>query len=448
MLKSLEFHGVGPAKAFGPVEFSPRLNFITGDNGLGKSFLLDIAWWALTRTWARDVPVVPRPALMSGNRINLTKASIRYTYSKATPGDFSETSRFDRSNQVWPLKQGRPAIPGVVIYAGVDGSFSAWDPARNYWNDKDAQAAARPRAFNFRPDDVWNGLEGPDGMRYCNGLIRDWVSWQKGREAVFDDLIKVLEALSPDGIEALQPGDPVRLGFDVTEYPSLRMPYGQDVALIHASAGMRRIAALAYLLVWTWREHELACRQTGRKPAKEIVFLIDEIECHLHPQWQRRIVPALLRVMTALTGKKVPVQLIVATHSPLVLASVEPDFDEARDSIFSIAIGEGREATIEREVWAKQGDVANWLVSEAFGLRQARSVDAEIAIEAAEAWMRDDREALPAGLDSEKAIDRELRRTLPGGDHFWPRWIVHVERQGGAVTPRAAVKSTRSRGRA
>ena len=34
------------------MEPSRRLNLITGDNGLGKSFLLDIAWWTLTRTWA------------------------------------------------------------------------------------------------------------------------------------------------------------------------------------------------------------------------------------------------------------------------------------------------------------------------------------------------------------------------------------------------------------
>jgi hypothetical protein len=31
---------------------------ITGDNGLGKSFLLDVAWWALTRTWAGH-PALP-----------------------------------------------------------------------------------------------------------------------------------------------------------------------------------------------------------------------------------------------------------------------------------------------------------------------------------------------------------------------------------------------------
>ena len=40
------------------IHFKPRMNFLTGDNGLGKTFLLDIAWWVLTRTWAR-MPVIP-----------------------------------------------------------------------------------------------------------------------------------------------------------------------------------------------------------------------------------------------------------------------------------------------------------------------------------------------------------------------------------------------------
>lgn len=37
-------HNVGPAPEM-EVELAPRLNLITGDNGLGKSFLLDVAFW-------------------------------------------------------------------------------------------------------------------------------------------------------------------------------------------------------------------------------------------------------------------------------------------------------------------------------------------------------------------------------------------------------------------
>ena len=358
------------------------------------------------------------------------RPGIAYAYSRSTAGDLEETSLFDRSEQAWPVKQGRPPIPGVVIYAGVDGSFSAWDPARNYWQDKTSPSFERLRAFNFTPEQVWYGLEGGGGIRHCNGLIQDWVLWQKSQDPTFDDLAKVLAALSPSRDEQLHAGDPVWIGLDVKDYPSLRMPDGQNVALIHASAGMRRIAALAYLLVWTWREHKIACEQTGRKPAKEIIFLVDEIECHLHPQWQRRIVPALLRVMQALTGKSVPVQLIVATHSPLVLASAEPDFDDDQDALFNIVLRD-KQAHIERATWAKRGDVVDWLVSDAFGLAQARSVEAEQAIEAAEAWMRGERSRLPEKLATEAAIHEELLRVLPGGDHFWPRWVVWVDEQKG-----------------
>jgi hypothetical protein len=82
------------------------------------------------------------------------------------------------------------------------------------------------------------------------------------------------------------------------------------------------------------------------------------------------------------------------------------------------------------QAWAKQGDVIGWLVSDTFGLHQGRSLEAERAIEAAEAWMREDLAELPAELSSQEAIHEELKRVLPGHDPFWPRWVVELERAG------------------
>lgn len=48
----------------------------------------------------------------------------------------------------------------------------------------------------------------------------------------------------------------------------------------------------------------------------EGVLLIDEVENHLHPQWQRRIVSILQRLFPNL-------QIIMTTHSPFVVSSVE-----------------------------------------------------------------------------------------------------------------------------
>lgn len=46
------------------------------------------------------------------------------------------------------------------------------------------------------------------------------------------------------------------------------------------------------------------------------IVLIDEIDLHLHPRWQRRVVPKLLEIFPN-------VQFVVTTHSPLVLSSID-----------------------------------------------------------------------------------------------------------------------------
>ena len=47
----------------------------------------------------------------------------------------------------------------------------------------------------------------------------------------------------------------------------------------------------------------------------EGIILIDEIDLHLHPQWQRRVLPALTQTFPNC-------QFIVTTHSPQVLSEV------------------------------------------------------------------------------------------------------------------------------
>ena len=50
-----------------------------------------------------------------------------------------------------------------------------------------------------------------------------------------------------------------------------------------------------------------------KKPA---ILLIDEIENHLHPTWQRRVIPALLEHFPGL-------QIFATTHSPFVVAGLK-----------------------------------------------------------------------------------------------------------------------------
>lgn len=422
MLQKLTLTNIGPASQFGPIEFGSRLNVITGDNGLGKSFILDTAWFALTRTWARKTPAQPMKGQFD------RKSSISATFDAATkPHDF--TCPYSTIKNNWDIKPGRPPIPGIVLYAGVDGSFSVWDPARNYWVA--SQVEEMPKFFDFSPTQIKEGLKDANGNNHCNGLYTDWVRWQQSvlpeSQELWKALTEVLHILSPSPEEPLVPGNPTRMGISVTDIPSIRMPYGSDVPLPLASAGIQRIASLAYLLVWSWSEYKKVAERIQKPLVRDIVFLIDEIESHLHPQWQRRIIPSLLKVMTALTKDQLNIQLIVATHSPLIMASIEPNFNEETDAIFNIQLNQNCEAEVVKQPWCKQGTAADWLVSSSFGLQQARSIEAETAIEAAEAFMRGDFDALPKQLQTKDAIHKQLVKVLPSHDRFWPRWIVNTK---------------------
>jgi hypothetical protein len=406
MLEYLHLNNVGPAPEL-RYEAAERLNLITGDNGLGKSFLLDVAWWALTRTWSGTIAL---PTTQKGG-------AIEYVVHGKSGAAEPVISKFRRENESWPLTAKRPAMPGIVVYIRIDGGFSVWDPARNYWRSDPDRAAA----YHFTSSEVWDGLTIGE-RRASEGLERDWVSWQEGRKPQFEALEEVLRVLSPAG-EMLRAGPPRRLFLgEGRDRPTLLVG-SQEVPVALASAGVRRALALAYFLVWAWHEHRVAAKLLDRAPEDRFVILFDEPETHLHPRWQRTIVPTLMAAIDALRGaKNTPPQLLIATHAPLVLASIEPMFSPELDELFHLKIVDGKVA-LETGGWATQGDVSEWLLSDVFGLQQPRSLEAERAIEAAEALMRGERH-LPKGLSTKQAIHKQLQRLLPANDQFWPRWLL------------------------
>jgi hypothetical protein len=430
MLAELHLKDVGPGKQF-DVEFGKRLNLFTGDNGLGKTFLLDVAWWTLTGTWAGNAGF-PR----QGEKEPLIQSRF---WDKTGDSSNLLESQYDWSQQNWVNKnQAMPdqLLPGLVIYARVDGRFSVWDPVRNDWEftflKKEREATVRfhrLKAYLFDADTLWKGLEDGDKI-LCNGIIRDWVNWQyhpdQNERSPFQVLTRILAQLSPLSLETLKPGKPIRVSIsDVRDIPTIEFPYG-TVPVTMVSAGVRRILGLAYLLTWIWYEHTQAADLIGQEPCRQLTLLLDEAESHLHPFWQRSLLPSVLEVASALDAN-IQTQVIATTHSPLVLASVEPYFDESLDRLFLFELKD-REVALNQVPWIKQGDTVGWLTSEVFGLKQARSREAELAIESAEAFMRgEDMSAYPENLRTKDQIHAELQRLLPGHDPFWPRWIVKTE---------------------
>lgn len=424
MLEYLRLKNTGPAPEMA-LEFASRVNLLTGDNGLGKSFLLDAAWWTLTRLWPREVNRRMTCGLQAQPHDRTRPASIRFRLT-ARSKSVETTATYSPKAEEWVFRPGRPWNAGLVVYAHADGSFSVWDPARNLGPRK------RRAAYVFTEAEVWDGLwTEVDGrsVPVCNGLVRDWSGWIRAQDESAAAMAAALRALSP-GVqnEVLEPGRLMRLSVDdPLDYPSIKTNYAGSVPILHASSGVRRACALAYVLTWAWSEHRLAAEQLGEEVTERVIMLFDEVESHLHPRWQRSILRALRDFGSEDTqpfaGRAL--QLVAATHSPLVLGSTEAWFDPAKDAWFDLdLVDTPPRVSLQRRHYTPRGSAGYWLTSEAFDLATDRgSVEAERAILRARALLRKPDPQLDEVMD----VHRELRAVLPDPDVFWVRWNSFVE---------------------
>ncbi|CBN59314.1 MULTISPECIES: AAA family ATPase [Kamptonema] len=90
---------------------------------------------------------------------------------------------------------------------------------------------------------------------------------------------------------------------------------GQELIVNQLSDGEKCLLAMVGDLA-----RRLAIANPGLENPLEgsAVVLIDEIELHLHPKWQREIIPALTRTFPNC-------QFIITTHSPQVISQIKPD---------------------------------------------------------------------------------------------------------------------------
>lgn len=389
---------VGPLQAV-DLPLGRQLTLLTGDNGLGKSLLLDLAFAA-----AGGFAASPRFAALP--------------FSNGNGWSFLRDRSF---NLVHPESYPAPWEFTLTLYAHVSGNFYVLDPALVH----DSQ---RPQAgcLVLNQSELMDGRsakEDPQATPF-EGMVRDLVHWQAAdpkRWAAFEAVLAVLNGrLTIGEAPAFCFGEPKRVHErDARKFPMLKLPHGL-VSLDLASAGMRRILSLAYVLVWAWHNH-LEVAALRQKPSVwNLLLLVDEMDIHLHPKWQRGILPALLAVGQALEPE-VQVQVVAATHSPLVLASLEPHLDPSRQKLFHLEDGPTHTVIQELPLEAN-GDVDAWLRSEAFGLRESRSSEAEaLMLEAS-------RLSPQASAESKQKVEAELARLLGPTDPFWLRWrLVHPE---------------------
>lgn len=92
---------------------------------------------------------------------------------------------------------------------------------------------------------------------------------------------------------------------------------GQILPFASLSDGQRSLIVLAADLAWRSVQLNPHLGRTAPQQTPGVV-LIDEIELHLHPQWQRTVIGKL-------TGAFPKVQFVMTTHSPQVVSNADPE---------------------------------------------------------------------------------------------------------------------------
>jgi len=232
---------------------------------------------------------------------------------------------------------------------------------------------------------------------------RDRARAANARDRVASLLTKVL----PD-VTAVEPvtADPVK---GVTHLMA-RTPYG-----------MRRIAELGFgyqtTLAWVV---DLAARLTAAYPESDdplgepAVVLLDEIDLHLHPRWQRAL-------LAELAARFPNVQFVATSHSPLIVQA-------APDANVAVLRREGDRVVIDQTL----PSVHHWrvdqiLTSDLFGLPSARDPSLDVPIARRDALL--EKPALDADDERELARLRAQIGEAPGGETPWEMQAMEVIRQ-------------------
>ena len=326
-ITSLSFSNVGPFDDIS-FEFDQQVNVFTGPNNSGKSTAL----WVLGE-------LLVYPFTMPAKLLRSDKCTWKLSYLSAIGVDFIEGDLPTTTEKVLPLYK----VVGHTCFVpaqrhGTDFRSSGPTVAHDATSvDKEIEAVAQEMPDLLR-------LMGPEEfrMRYRAAIADRHPEFSRRRNLMLSDtslisneaMIQKIIDLDYAAYRRQQPpmrtiiedvgtlaseitdGFPIKfLGVGEDEdglFPQFRTPDGEIPLNVLSQGTQSIIQCLAHFL-FGYAEYYDFPPDLGEKPG---ILIIDEIDAHLHPSWQRRIIPALTKHFPNL-------QIFCSTHSPLMLAGLK-----------------------------------------------------------------------------------------------------------------------------
>jgi energy-coupling factor transporter ATP-binding protein EcfA2 len=323
------------------IAFEPDVTLIAGVNGVGKSTVLHALAVLLSRALPEFTPSRSAPLYFTDDDVHSDKGSLEVSARLQIDGQTINVgvqrlrASDDNGDRFMLLRQAEAASSTTdfaqalsartltgELEAGMKETRAALaslkradhPPLAVYFSPKrqlPGQPRSLPEAKPFDPSIAYSRalqdreVELREFMHWFRTQAKLGAANEPRRLKVLDALRAVVGELVPE-LGNLRIQEEPRLGFVVDKR-------GTPFYLHQLSDGERGLLALVFDLT-----RRLAIANPGSEnPIADGValVLIDEIELHLHPKWQRDVLQRLRDIFTAC-------QFVVTTHSPLVLGEV------------------------------------------------------------------------------------------------------------------------------
>jgi hypothetical protein len=284
------------------VTFNPKVNILIGANGSGKTSILRLITYCVS---AKGL-----------NHSRWRKPAEVWVISRWKESDYKSnfTIIVDEHYQQIPFVNQHLSLSGstfnpVPNNVYVIGAYRYFGYKRIEGMKREAIGEERKRAYQ---DNATQLLDGgtplPDIKQWMvNRYFSIDKEWSKIQSQNWEKIMELLPKIAPPEMDFHF----VRIERDLEPIFEVN---GFDVYLEELSSGFKSFLAIVFSII-DWCEGVNEGSKALIQEARGTV-LIDEIDAHLHPQWQAKIIGHLKMLFPC-------VQFIVTTHSPHVVASAE-----------------------------------------------------------------------------------------------------------------------------